>query len=56
MQVVFTQIDDKDPLMPFYFFLTLSDSSRKYIGMATISLNIGSYMSCHLICTIIKQV
>lgn len=31
IQVIFTQIDEKDPLMPFYFFLHLQGAGRKYV-------------------------
>ena len=35
MQVIFTNIDEKDPSMQFYFFLQVQDGSRQYIGKST---------------------
>ena len=32
MQVIFTNIDEKDPSSQFYFFLQIEGSSRKYVG------------------------
>ncbi|XP_053374209.1 kinetochore protein Spc25-like [Mercenaria mercenaria] len=31
IQVIFTHIDEKDPLMAFYFFLQIQGPSRKYV-------------------------
>ena len=32
MQVIFTNIDEKDPEMMFYFFLQIQGTNRKYVG------------------------